>query len=178
MNTTATHTAAGTYYPNFPGATTIREARALVINGQSVSAVVDTDGGYSVFVGAQVVATGELNGTEGHLMVFFAEAALAATTEAPVSNEVQAIRTNGAALRTQADAVDVTTPVTKRGRVIPTTFPTHPVQYAAGLRRDADILEAWTDADEKSYKQYISEGLGDTNGYYAPITRTAWKSTS
>lgn len=30
--------------------------------------------------------------------------------------------------------------------------------------------------EEKEYGQYISDGLADTDGYYAPMDRSAWKS--
>lgn len=196
MNTTQTATAAGTYYPATPGARTVADAKPLYIGGKQVSAVVDTDGGYSVFVGSVVVAYGQLDGTEKGLAGLFAEIALEATTPAleivadlaadqdavtealGYSEAVTSVRAAGAEIAAQADAVDVTTPVRYRGREVPTDFPTHPVQRAACLRREADILMAWTNEDETNYKRYISEGLADTDGYYAPVKRSAWKSFS
>ena len=76
MNVVTTHEAAGTYYPAAPGARTVADARSLVLNGQRISAVVDEDGSYKVFAGTMVISEGNLNGTEGQLMVFFAAEAL------------------------------------------------------------------------------------------------------
>lgn len=82
MNTA--HTAAGTYFPVTPGAKTLADMRDLHIDGERVSAVVDHEGGYSVFIGGKVVAYGQLNGTEGDLMVFFAAEAMIAGLEAKI----------------------------------------------------------------------------------------------
>ncbi|AMD42750.1 hypothetical protein SEA_XKCD426_9 [Streptomyces phage Xkcd426] len=48
---------------------------------------------------------------------------------------------------------------------------------AEGKRRDAETLAAWTAMDELRYADYVSQGLGDTDGYFAPIDRCAWKRT-
>ena len=180
MNTT--HEAIGTYYPATPGATTLKDSSDLYINGQRVSAMVDEDGGYSVFVGTKIVAYGELNGTEGELMMFFAAKALVATTEVEtetISETVKNIRSEADVLHVEADALDVTTPlIDRRGRVVPVTAPWHNAYRAAILRSNAAILAAWTDADESGYKQYISDGLADTDGYYTPIDRASWKATT
>lgn len=67
-----THAAAGSYFPAALDARTVREPAPLFVQGLRVSAVVDADGGYTVFAGADPVATGRLDGTEGPLMSFFA----------------------------------------------------------------------------------------------------------
>ena len=66
-----------------------------------------------------------------------------------------------------------------RGRMV--TFhnsdPRHPSRAAASYRRDAERLAAWTWQDEQAYGRYVSDGIGDTDGYFAPIDRAAWKAT-
>lgn len=76
MIATAAKTA-GTYYPTAPGARTLADAKPLYIDGHKVSAVVDQDGTYTVFVGTEVAARGVLNGAEGNLNAFFADQATA-----------------------------------------------------------------------------------------------------
>ena len=49
--------------------------------------------------------------------------------------------------------------------------------WADSLRKDAVTLGAWTAEDESRYSRYVSDGLGATDGRYAPIDRCAWKST-
>lgn len=49
--------------------------------------------------------------------------------------------------------------------------------WADSLRKDAVTLAAWTAEDESRYSRYVSDGLGATDGHYAPIDRCAWKAT-
>jgi hypothetical protein len=48
-------------------------------------------------------------------------------------------------------------------------------KWAEHLRADAVILNSWTAQDERGYMAYVSEGLGATDGYFAPEVRTQWK---
>lgn len=50
-------------------------------------------------------------------------------------------------------------------------------KWADHLRKEAVVLAAWTAQDEMAYNDYVSQGLGGTDGYFAPIERTAWKAT-
>lgn len=82
MNATTTRQATGTYYPSVPGARTLADAKPLYIDGHRVSAVVDADGTWTVFIGGSKVATSQLTGAEGELNSFFAAAAQAAAEAA------------------------------------------------------------------------------------------------
>lgn len=53
--------------------------------------------------------------------------------------------------------------------------PRHPAQAAKSYRADAEILAAWTATDEQGYGRYVSDGIGDTDGYFAPVGRAQWK---
>jgi hypothetical protein len=66
-----------------------------------------------------------------------------------------------------------------RGRMVTfhTSDPRHPVRAAVSYRRDAERLAAWTWQDEQAYGRYVSDGIGATDGYFAPIDRAAWKAT-
>lgn len=62
-------------------------------------------------------------------------------------------------------------------RRFPAHDPRHPMNAAKSYRADAEILAAWTAQDESGYGQYVSDGTGDTDGWYAPLDRAAWKAT-
>lgn len=66
-----------------------------------------------------------------------------------------------------------------RGRMVTFTSsdPRHPSRAAASHRRDAERLAAWTWQDEQAYSRYVSDGIGDTDGWYSPLDRAAWKAT-
>lgn len=198
MNTT--HAAAGVYFP-------VTEQDGALVNltlqGQVIRADVYADGAYTVWAGFESVATGQLDGTEGPLMVFFAAEAmvwsygidadrednaaaeLAATIEhvdaSEVSEAVAQVRDFGAKMVAQAAelAAQGDAPVqivTSRGRKITryASDPRHPFRAAESLRRGGQRLLAWTQADEDTYGRYVSDGLADTDGYYAPLDRAAW----
>ena len=198
MNTI--HAAAGVYFP-------VTEQDGALVNltlqGQVIRADVYADGAYTVWAGFESVATGQLDGTEGPLMVFFAAEAmvwsygidtdreanaaaeLAATIEhvdaSEVSEAVAQVRADGARqiaqaaeLAAQGDApVQI---VTSRGRKITryASDPRHPFRAAETIRRAGERLSRWTQADEDAYGRYVSDGLADTDGYYAPLDRAAW----
>lgn len=71
-----THPAAGIYWPHTPGARTLAAVSPLMVQGARVSAVVDPDGTYTLFVGGGVIYNGVLPVGQANLMSFFAEAAL------------------------------------------------------------------------------------------------------
>lgn len=74
-----------TYRPsaNAANASTLADAGTqMTIDGQFVSAEVTETGQYTVFIGLTIVATGQLDGTEGSLNVFFAAEALIAASGA------------------------------------------------------------------------------------------------
>lgn len=52
--------------------------------------------------------------------------------------------------------------------------PRHPAKASDTLRKQAAILTEWTAQDEAGYQQYLSDGLADTDGHYAPLDRPAW----
>lgn len=64
-----------------------------------------------------------------------------------------------------------------RGRKVTFTTgdPRHPSRAAKSYRADAEILAAWTATDEQGYGRYVSDGIGDTDGYFAPVDRAQWK---
>lgn len=64
-----------------------------------------------------------------------------------------------------------------RQRKVTVDDPRHPARRATQMRRDADRLAVWTWQDEQAYGRYVSDGIGDTDGYFAPIDRAAWKAT-
>ncbi|ALO79394.1 hypothetical protein [Streptomyces phage phiSAJS1] len=55
--------------------------------------------------------------------------------------------------------------------------PRHPANAAPVLKRQAARLMEWQPEDEAGYTRYVSDGLADTDGYFAPISRDAWKAT-
>lgn len=184
------HAAAGTYYPAVPGALTLADTQPLYIDGERVSAVVGADGRYTLFAGGQIISEGVLNGTEGQLMVFFAAEALVAgleVDEAAVAEAVNPeavyaaaaaeVRAHSAWLARQADLAAAEQPARVHGREMSMSDPRHPANRATSLRRDALRLTCWTVADEIGYREYVSEGIGDTDGHFAPLDRSAWKAT-
>lgn len=100
------HPAAGTYYPAVPGAATLAASRTLVLQGQTISAVVDADGLYALFAGTTLISHGQLDGTEGQLMVFFAAEATrwSAAIDEVMAEEAAARADREAAHRAEADA--------------------------------------------------------------------------
>lgn len=194
------HPAAGIYYPAVPGARIIADSQPLYIDGERVSAVVDEDGGYTVFIGGEIAVGGQLDGTEGDLMTFFAAEALVAgleatealvagleVDEAAVAEAVNPeavyaaaaaeVRAHSAWLARQADLAAAEQPARVHGREMSMSDPRHPANRATSLRRDALRLTCWTVADEIGYREYVSEGIGDTDGHFAPLDRSAWKAT-
>lgn len=63
-----------------------------------------------------------------------------------------------------------------RGRMVtvPNTDPRHPARRAEQMRREAFVLANWSAKDEAAYARYVNEGIGDTDGHYAPLDRFGW----
>lgn len=186
MNTT--HAAAGTYYPTASGARTLAETKALYINGERVSAVVDHDGTFHVFIGGKVVSTGTLDGTEGPLMVFFAAEAMTATAETETPDEAQTMTEAVAEVRAKGQALAAHAAELSswdehkifrnaNGKRIYRQDARHPLNAAKIYAARAAVLVAWTEADERAYVDYVQTSIGDTDGWYAPEDRAAWKLT-
>lgn len=95
---------------------------------------------------------------------------------------VEQVRAGAAELLAKAEAAEAHGDApyrfrNSRGRMVTfhTNDPRHPVRAAASYRRDAERLAAWTWQDEQAYGQYVSDGIGDTDGYFAPVDRAQWK---
>lgn len=61
------------------------------------------------------------------------------------------------------------------GRKIGRSHPAHPLNLCVTLAEQAEVLINWTEADEAGYIAYVQDGLGATDGYFAPLARDAWK---
>ena len=166
---------------NEPGARTINDARPMRIDGQPVYVVVDSTA--SLFVGGRLVDVRRVSEV--------ASTADAQAWAVEYRNSLNDTVYSGVAVQMHAEAdrliveaeeleAQGTADIRRRnsrGRMTTITSddPRHPVQAAAHLRRNAAVLAAWTAADEQGYNQYISDGLADTDGYYAPVDRVQWK---
>lgn len=94
------------------------------------------------------------------------------------------VRAGAAELVAKAEAAEAhgNAPYKHRGtdgrvRTFTTSDPSHPARAAVSYRRDAEILAAWTAQDEEAYSRYVSDGIADTDGWFAPLDRAAWKGT-
>lgn len=176
---------------NEPGARTLKDARPMLVNGQAVFVTVDA-GTAQLHVGGVVVAeqaAESLTIREAQDMAVAYRESLTApattTTEVPATEAeaaaVQTIRAEGAAQAAAANAtITTSTPYrfrNSRGRMVTLmpSDPRHPSQAARQDRLDGEVLAAWTVRDERRYMQYVADGLGDTDGFYAPLDRAAWK---
>lgn len=104
--------------------------------------------------------------------------------ESKYAEAVAQVRAHGALKLAQAEEAAAwgDAPYKHRGtdgrvRTFTTSDPSHPARAAASYRRDAEILGAWTAKDEAAYSRYVSDGLADTDGWFAPLDRAAWKGT-
>lgn len=103
----------------------------------------------------------------------------ATNIEAVYADAVAQIRESAKAIYAQAMALKTAANSTFKikGRTIAVSDPRHPMQAFKTLRDRAAIYAAWTAQDEAGYSRYVSDGIGATDGYYAPLTRDAWKAT-
>lgn len=65
----------------------------------------------------------------------------------------------------------------KNNRRILPGDPRHPANALVSYREALKVAEGWTAQDEASYSRYVDNGISGTDGYYAPISRIAWKGT-
>lgn len=186
---------------NEPGARTINDSRRMLVEGQPVYVTVG-GGTASLIIGGRIVAeqdadTMSTTEAQGWAVRYLAakieqdapvadEAAVAEAcdTEQVYAGAVASVRKQADELRQLADklAAHGDAPYRARNangrmRTFHSSDPRHPVHAAASHRRSADLLAAWTATDEQGYGRYVSDGLADTDGYFAPIDRAAWKAT-
>lgn len=171
---------------NETGARTLKDARPMMINDHKVYVVVD-GGTASLFVGGRIVAeraADDMNTADAQAWAVEYRESLAApvATDETVTPAVAQVCRAAAQLieRAKSEEVHGAGPYTYRNaNGKPRTFtvddPRHPMQAAKSYRADAEILGAWTAEDESGYGQYVSDGIGDTDGYFAPVDRAQWK---
>lgn len=169
---------------NEPGARTIKDARPMRIDGHNVYVTL-ADGTASLIVAGQTVARREVDDISIAAAQAWAVGYRDGTADVKNGREEAArqVRESAAKLLEEASYLEAfgTEPyrhTLPNGRVVRfhSSDPRHPAQAAVTLRRRADVLAAWTAEDEAGYTQYVSDGVGSTDGYYAPLTRHAWKS--
>jgi hypothetical protein len=182
---------------NETGARTIREARPMQIDGQNVYVVVG-GGTASLMVGGRIVAeraADRMSTTEaqGWAVEYRDEQAAPVADEAAVAEAcdpeqvyagaVETVRAKADELLAQAVAAEAhgegpyrfRSSLNGRMRTFHNSDPRHPSRAAKSYRADAEILAAWTATDEQGYGRYVSDGIGDTDGYFAPVDRAQWK---
>lgn len=190
---------------NEPGTTTLADARPMVVNGEGV--YVTIEGGIaSLHVDGAIAAqmdADDMTITEAQAWAVEYRNAMnemdAAACEEALDRMVEAwdrekvyvnaaltVREDGAAMRQEADRMAADTPAgpyryysQARDKFItyPAHDPRHPLNAAKTMKRDADVLMAWTAADEMGYMAYISDGVADTDGYFIPLLRESWKTS-
>jgi hypothetical protein len=113
-----------------------------------------------------------------------AAVAEAVNPDAVYAGAVEQVHGIAADLDRQADALEEHgwKPLWKRnsrGRRISilSSDPRHPMNAAKSLRKEAARLADWTAADEQGYSRYVSDGIGDTDGWFSPLDRAAWAAT-
>ncbi len=177
---------------NETGARTLADARPMRIDGQPVHVVVDSTA--SLFVGGRLVDVRRVsevsNATEAQAWAVEYRDGLdapvaveeAVNTESVYAAAVAQIHATASEMLAGADELASFGEGDYRfrnstGRMVTlhSSDPRHPARAAVTLRREADVLAAWTATDEQGYGQYVSDGIGDTDGYYAPVSRSQWK---
>lgn len=182
---------------NETGARTLADARPMRINGSNVYVVVGA-GTASLMVAGRIVdektLTRRMSATEAQAWavsyresITADEEAVAEATdpEAVYAGAVETVRDAGALMDQQADkmAANVTdAPHRYRnslGRMVKvdSSDPRHPLNASKTMKTRAAVMMAWTVTDEIGYTRYVSDGIGDTDGHFAPLDRDAWKVT-
>jgi hypothetical protein len=194
---------------NEPGARTIRDAKAMIIDGQRVYVTVGETTA-SLHVAGRIAAerpAGEIvtakdaqdwavayrtamnewadeqqAAAQDHMVVDWAAVEDATNADAVYAAAVDQVHAKADELLADADKLEEHgwKPLWKkntRGRRISilSSDPRHPMNAAKSLRKDAEILAAWTGLDEQGYSRYVSDGIGDTDGWFVPEDRAAWK---
>lgn len=191
---------------NQPGARTIRDARPMIVDGQNVYVTVGA-GTASLHIGGRIVAeqaADDMSTTAAQewAVSYLADRDAAAAAdwdavdvtaapaadvdEAKYADAVQSVRDAGALLDQHADKMRRNakpgryrhvSQMDGRVRFFNDTDPRHPINAWKTLKAQAARLMAWTAQDEAGYSRYVSDGLADTDGHFAPISRDAWKGT-
>jgi hypothetical protein len=185
---------------NTRGARTLADAQPLVYGGQPVYVAVEPTTAY-LFLAGHVVAerpAAEITGTKdaqdwAYETIEAAEELVAGQTpdedavaEAVYGGAVAEVHKMGHELIALADETaklagpgEVWKYRTTTGKVrrFHDGDPRHPQNAAKTYREQGEVLATWTAQDEMGYSDYVSQGLGDTDGYYGPVDRVAWKST-
>lgn len=166
------------------GAKTLAEARPMQIDGQFVYVQVG-DGTASLNVGGRIVAEKDADEMSCLEAQTWAAEYRTSMNDGEIPLAVAAVRAQSEYLITKAEAAEAhgegdykyRSELSGRWVTFHNQDPRHPSRAAKSYRRDAQILAAWTVADESNYGQYVSQGIGDTDGHYAPLGRAAWKAT-
>lgn len=188
---------------NEPGTTVLKDARPMRIGGQPVYVTID-NGVASLNIEGRAVAIREADDmtmTEAKNWAIQYRDAMnetAAAIEADArehmeetyrvesihASAVQRIHEDGASLYLEADQMAADAPegthryysyVQDKVIKFKVSDPRHPARVAETLKRQAEILMAWTAEDESGYMRYITNGLADTDGHFVPMHRDAWK---
>lgn len=176
---------------NETGARTLADTRPMRIDGQPV--YVQVGGGTaSLIIGGRIAAerdASNMSTTEAQAWAvsyrdeFNATVEEAVNTESVYAGAVAQIHAEAAETLAKADELAQhgqgiyrhRSALDGRMRSYNNSDPRHPARAAETLRRQAAVLAAWTATDEEGYSRYVSDGLADTDGYYAPVSRDNWK---
>lgn len=172
---------------NAPGARTIAEARPMILDGKRVYVTVG-GGTASLFIGGRIVAeqaSEDMTAKAAQDWAISYVEAQETELEAQYAEAVQSVQDAGALLLKQADKLEAKAQpgryrhVGMRGKVtwLADTDPRHPLLAHRTLRQQALRLMAWSAKDEAGYARYVDNGLADTDGHFAPLSRDAWKGT-
>lgn len=179
---------------NEPGAATLNEARPMVVDGKGVYVSV-VSGIATLWVCGEAVAQMDADdmttrGAQSWAVEYLnqdipTEPDMDAVNEALYGPAVEAVRATGATLARDAEAARQEAPTgghryrlaTGRVTTVTPSDPRHPAQVAYAMKREADILTAWTSADESGYVRYVSNGLADVDGTFFPMGRASWKTS-
>lgn len=177
---------------NETGARTLADVRPMQINGQNVYVIVDTETASLVVEGrtvaerpaAEIVTAKDAQAWAVSYRDHLAAVEEATNVDAVYAAAVEQVHAKAAEMDAEADKLEEHgfKPLWKRSNrgsriSILSSDPRHPMNAAKSLRKDALILAAWTAADEWGYSTYVIDGLGATDGYFAPLDRAAWKAT-
>lgn len=179
---------------NEPGTTTLADARPMVVNGEGVYVTIEggiaslhVDGGIATQMDADDMTTAQAQAWAVEYLTkdIPSEPDMDAVNEALYGPAVKAVHATGAILATEALQLTAEakpgpyryTLAIGRKVTIPESDPRHPLNLAYAKNLEADILSAWTSADESGYVRYVSDGLADTDGTFFPMGRASWKAT-
>lgn len=165
---------------NARGARTLADTTPLRVDGQKVYVTFE-DGTASLHMGGKIVDTRTVDAmsvTEAQDWAYEMIETLA-SEDAPYELAAEDVRNLADTWDLQADSLDAKADAERSEARSKRAFArvARTRQHAMGVRRDADLMRQWTAKDEHGYTDYLVRGLGDTDGYYAPMDRAAWKRT-